>query len=161
VDHYGLDDGSQSSPLKRNAMSCVAFPTCALAMAESERYLPALTDQLDALMDKTGLADTAINVRVTGCPNGCARPYLAEIGLTGKALGKYNLYLGGDERGERMNRLYRENIDEATILGLLEPMLARYAAERNDGESFGDFLVRSGIVDAARGPEVFHKAYVI
>jgi sulfite reductase (NADPH) hemoprotein beta-component len=161
VDHYGLDDGSQSSPLKRNAMSCVAFPTCALAMAESERYLPALTDQLDALMDKTGLADTSINVRVTGCPNGCARPYLAEIGLTGKALGKYNLYLGGDERGERMNRLYRENIDEATILGLLEPMLARYAAERDDGESFGDFLVRSGIVDAARGPEVFHKAYAV
>lgn len=161
VDHYGLEDGSGISPLARNSMSCVAFPTCALAMAESERYLPSLTDKLDALMDKAGLADTPINVRVTGCPNGCARPYLAEIGLTGKALGKYNLFLGGDERGERMNRLYRENIDEATILELLEPMLERFAAERNDGEGFGDFLIRGDIVDAERPPEVFHKAYAV
>ncbi|MDN6181094.1 MAG: sulfite reductase, partial [Halomonas subglaciescola] len=124
-------------------------------------YLPSLTDSLDALMDKHGLADTPINVRVTGCPNGCARPYLAEIALTGKALGKYNLFLGGDERGERMNRLYRENIDEATILELIDPMLERYAAERNDGEGFGDFLIRGGIVDAERTPDVFHKAYAV
>ncbi|GAB2722297.1 NADPH-dependent assimilatory sulfite reductase hemoprotein subunit [Halomonas garicola] len=161
VDHYGLDDGSRSTPLARNAMSCVAFPTCALAMAESERYLPSLTAKLDALMDTHGLADTPINVRVTGCPNGCARPYLAEIGLTGKALGKYNLFLGGDARGERMNRLYRENIDEATILELIDPMLERFAAERNDGEGFGDFLIRVELVDAGRDPEVFHRAYAV
>ncbi|WP_311946347.1 assimilatory sulfite reductase (NADPH) hemoprotein subunit [Halomonas piscis] len=161
VDHYGLDDGSRSTPLARNAMSCVAFPTCALAMAESERYLPSLTNRLDTLMAGHGLADTPINVRVTGCPNGCARPYLAEIGLTGKTLGKYNLFLGGDERGERMNRLYRENIDEATILDILDPMLGRFAAEREDGEGFGDFLIRSGLVDAERSPEVFHRAYSV
>ncbi|MDL0433283.1 assimilatory sulfite reductase (NADPH) hemoprotein subunit [Marinobacter sp. TBZ242] len=160
VDQYGLDDGSRSSPMKRNAMSCVAFPTCGLAMAESERYLPELTRKLDAMMEEAGIADTQINVRVTGCPNGCARPYVAEIGLTGKALGKYNLYLGGDTKGERMNRLYRENIDEETILSILKPMFERFAAEREDGEGFGDFLVRSGIVDADRSPRVFHEAFV-
>nr|WP_298249769.1 assimilatory sulfite reductase (NADPH) hemoprotein subunit [uncultured Halomonas sp.] len=159
IDRHGLDDGSHSTPLARNAMSCVAFPTCGLAMAESERYLPGLVEALDALMAGHGLAETPINVRVTGCPNGCARPYLAEIGLSGKAIDKYNLYLGGDERGQRMNRLYRENIDTATILAILDPLLGRYAAEREAGEGFGDFLVRAGIVDAERPPEVFHIAY--
>lgn len=158
VEQYGLRDGTKATPLARNAMSCVAFPTCALAMAESERYLPTLVEKLDELMAKHGLSDQALNVRVTGCPNGCARPYLGEIGLTGKALGKYNLYLGADHKGERMNRLYRENIDEATILGILDPMLARYAAERESGEYFGDFLVRSGIVEAERSPAMFHEA---
>lgn len=159
IDRHGLDDGSRSTPLARHAMSCVAFPTCGLAMAESERYLPGLVEALDALMASHGLEDTPINVRVTGCPNGCARPYLAEIGLTGKAIDKYNLYLGGDERGQRMNRLYRENIDTATILATLDPLLGRYAAERESDEGFGDFLVRAGIVDAERPPEVFHTAY--
>ncbi|TLF52236.1 assimilatory sulfite reductase (NADPH) hemoprotein subunit [Halomonas urmiana] len=159
VREYGLDDGSRSTPLGRNAMSCVAFPTCGLAMAESERYLPSLLDELDALMNKHGLTDTPVNVRVTGCPNGCARPFLAEIGLTGKAIGKYNLYVGGDERGQRLNRLYRENIDTATILETLDPMLERYASERQADEGFGDFLVRAGIVDTERTPEVFHKSY--
>lgn len=159
VCEYGLDDGSRSTPLGRNAMSCVAFPTCGLAMAESERYLPSLLDELDALMNKHGLTDTPVNVRVTGCPNGCARPFLAEIGLTGKAIGKYNLYLGGDERGQRLNRLYRENIDTATILETLDPMLERYASERQADEGFGDFLVRAGIVDTERTPKVFHTAY--
>ena len=158
VDHYGLRDGTRSTPLARNAMSCVAFPTCALAMAESERYLPTLVNKLDEMLAKHGLSEQAINVRVTGCPNGCARPYLGEIGLTGKALGKYNLYLGADHKGERMNRLYRENIDEATILGILDPMLERYAAERESGEYFGDFLVRAGIVEAERTPAMFHEA---
>ncbi|WP_077529429.1 assimilatory sulfite reductase (NADPH) hemoprotein subunit [Vreelandella utahensis] len=158
VDQYGLRDGTRATPLARNAMSCVAFPTCALAMAESERYLPELVGKLDELMAKHGLSDQAVNVRVTGCPNGCARPYLGEIGLTGKALGKYNLYLGADHKGERMNRLYRENIDEATILGILDPMLERYAAEREAGEYFGDFLVRAGIVEAERTPAMFHEA---
>lgn len=158
VDEYGLDDGTRATPLNRNAMSCVAFPTCALAMAESERSLPSLVSRLEAMMAKAGLADTAINLRVTGCPNGCARPYLAEIGLTGKALGKYNLYLGADFSGQRMNRLYRENIDEETIFGILDPLFHRYAGEGQPGEAFGDFLVRTGIVDDDRGPAVFHQA---
>jgi sulfite reductase (NADPH) hemoprotein beta-component len=158
VDQYGLRDGTRATPLARNAMSCVAFPTCGLAMAESERYLPTLVEKLDGLMEKVGLSDQPINVRVTGCPNGCARPYLGEIGLTGKALGKYNLYLGADHKGERMNRLYRENIDETTIFGILEPMLERYAKERESGEYFGDFLVRAGIVEGERSPSMFHEA---
>ena len=158
VDQYGLRDGTRSTPLARNAMSCVAFPTCALAMAESERYLPELVGKLDEMLAKHGLSEQAINVRVTGCPNGCARPYLGEIGLTGKALGKYNLYLGADHKGERMNRLYRENIDEETILGILDPMLERYAKERESGEYFGDFLVRAGIVESERSPAMFHEA---
>ena len=158
VDQYGLMDGTKSTPLKRNAMSCVAFPTCGLAMAESERYLPTLVEKLEGLLEKHDLSRQAINVRITGCPNGCARPYLGEIGLTGKALGKYNLYLGADHRGERMNRLYRENIDEETILGILDPMLERYAREREEGEYFGDFLVRVGIVEAERTPAMFHEA---
>ncbi len=158
VDQYGLRDGTRATPLARNAMSCVAFPTCGLAMAESERYLPTLVEKLDGLMGKVGFSDQPINVRVTGCPNGCARPYLGEIGLTGKALGKYNLYLGADHKGERMNRLYRENIDETTIFGILEPMLERYAKERESGEYFGDFLVRAGIVEGERLPSMFHEA---
>lgn len=158
VDEYGLDDGTRATPLNRNAMSCVAFPTCALAMAESERSLPSLVSRLEALMAEAGLADTAIKLRVTGCPNGCARPYLAEIGLTGKALGKYNLYLGADFSGQRMNRLYRENIDEETIFGILQSLFHRYADEGQPGEAFGDFLVRAGVVDADRSPAVFHQA---
>ncbi|MDX1587812.1 MAG: assimilatory sulfite reductase (NADPH) hemoprotein subunit [Oleiphilaceae bacterium] len=160
VERYGLDDGSQSSPLRRNALSCVAFPTCGLAMAESERYLPELVEKLEDLMAKAGVSEVPINLRVTGCPNGCARPYLAEIGLTGKAPGRYNLYLGGDRIGQRMNRLYRENIDEETLLAVLAPMLQRFADEREGEEPLGDFLLRSGIVDEDRSPGAFHQAQV-
>lgn len=157
VEEYGLNDGTGLSGIRRHALSCVAFPTCGLAMAESERYLPELVEKVDAIMGRHGLENQAINVRVTGCPNGCARPYLGEIGLTGKALGKYNLYLGADHRGQRMNRLYRENIDEETIFGILEPLIERYAAEREEGEYFGDFLVRVGIVEEDRQPLMFHQ----
>ncbi|MFX4228328.1 MAG: hypothetical protein ACFHHU_10725 [Porticoccaceae bacterium] len=101
VDNYGLDDGSKSTPLARNAISCVAFPTCGLAMAESERYLPELTGKIHALMEAAGIGEDVIQLRVSGCPNGCARPYMGEIALTGKAPGKYNLYLGADTGGER------------------------------------------------------------
>ena len=144
---YALDDGSaRGSTLQRNAMACVALPTCALAMAEAERYLPDFTAKLNALLEKHGLLDSPILLRISGCPNGCSRPYLGEIALVGKAPGRYNLMLGADHRGQRLNTLYRENIAEADILAALDPLLARYAAERNDGEGFGDFLHRSGIV---------------
>lgn len=156
VDKYDLDNGERNTALRRASMACVAFPTCALAMAESERYLPSLIDKLDDVMREAGLADDPIVIRMTGCPNGCARPYLGEIAFTGKAPGKYNVYLGASFTGDRLNKLYRENIDEDEILAELTPMIHRYAEEREDGERFGDFVVRSGIVKATREGRDFH-----
>jgi sulfite reductase (NADPH) hemoprotein beta-component len=142
LERYGLDGKAQPSALRRNSMACVALPTCGLAMAESERYLPSLIDKLEPLLAKHGLADTPITLRMTGCPNGCARPYIAEIALTGRAPGKYNLYVGGGFHGERLNEMLRENIGEAEILATLDGLFARYAAERLEGEHFGDYIVR-------------------
>jgi sulfite reductase (NADPH) hemoprotein beta-component len=139
---HGLDRLNGGSGLRRNSMACVALPTCGLAMAESERYLPSLIDKLEPLLAKHGLADTPITLRMTGCPNGCARPYIAEIALTGRAPGKYNLYVGGGFHGERLNEMLRENIGEAEILATLDGLFARYAAERLEGEHFGDYIVR-------------------
>ncbi|MBR9871980.1 assimilatory sulfite reductase (NADPH) hemoprotein subunit [Marinobacter sp.] len=158
VEEYGLDAGNRSTPLRQHSMACVAFPTCGLAMAESERFLPGFVGQIEQLMSEEGLEPDAINVRITGCPNGCARPYLGEIGLTGKALGKYNLYLGADFSGQRMNRLYRENIDVDTILAELRPLLRDYREKRLENEYFGDFLVRTGVVEAERTPAMLHQA---
>jgi sulfite reductase (NADPH) hemoprotein beta-component len=143
---HGLDDGGRASPLRQDALACVALPTCGLAMAEAERYLPAFLDRVEALLARHDLADARISLRISGCPNGCSRPYLAEIALVGKAPGRYNLMLGADHRGQRLNALYRENIDEPAILAALDPLLADYARRRGDGERFGDFLVRSGVV---------------
>jgi sulfite reductase (NADPH) hemoprotein beta-component len=141
---HGLDGFSRSSPLRLNALACVALPTCGLAMAEAERYLPRVVGLMEERLAAHGLQDEKILLRITGCPNGCARPYLAEIALVGKAPGRYNLFLGGDVRGQRLNRLYRENIDEAGVLDALEPLFAAYARERQPGEGFGDFTVRAG-----------------
>jgi sulfite reductase (NADPH) hemoprotein beta-component len=146
VDAHGLDGYRTATPLRLNALACVAMPTCALAMAEAERYLPALLGKLEALLERHDLSDAPIHLRVSGCPNGCSRPYLGEIALIGKAPGRYNLMLGADARGQRLNVLYRENIDEPEILAALDPLLARYAAEREEREGFGDFLLRSGVV---------------
>lgn len=142
------------SPLRLRGIACVALPTCPQAMAEAERYFPELAGKVEALSAKHGLADLALVLRITGCPNGCARPYLAEIGLVGKGPGKYNLLLGGDGTGARLNKLYRENIGEEQILATLDELFARFAAEREPEERFGDFVIRAGIVrrvtDAAR-----------
>ena len=147
VQAHGLDAGNRTpTALARAAMACVALPTCGLAMAEAERYLPEFTGKLQPLLDKHGLADAPILLRISGCPNGCSRPYLGEIALVGKAPGRYNLMLGADHRGQRLNTLYRENINEAEILDELEPLFARYAGERILDEGFGDFLHRAGIV---------------
>ncbi|MBZ4400863.1 MULTISPECIES: assimilatory sulfite reductase (NADPH) hemoprotein subunit [unclassified Myxococcus] len=150
---HGLEGFRTASPLRRNALACVALPTCGLAMAEAERYLPTFVERVEARLKTHGLQDANILLRITGCPNGCARPYLAEIGLVGKAPGRYNLHLGGDSRGQRLNRLYRENIDEAAILDTLEPLFAAYARERQPGEGFGDYVVRAGHVSAPRSPQ--------
>lgn len=143
---HGLDDYRTASPLRQRALACVALPTCGLAMAEAERYMPELLDKVEALLVRHGIADAPIHLRVSGCPNGCSRPYLGEIALVGKAPGRYNLMLGADHRGQRLNTLYRENIDEAAILDALDPLLSDYATRRHVDEGFGDFLVRSGAV---------------
>ncbi len=153
LDDYGMI--RPASRLRRNALACVGLPSCGLAMAESERYLPGLIDRLDALLAGHGLDDEPIVIRMTGCPNGCARPYVAEIGLVGKAEGSYNLFLGGAFDGRRLNRLYAENLNEQGILDALAPLFADYAKRRQPDERFGDFVVRTGHVAAVTaGPEV-------
>ena len=145
-----------SSGLRRNAMACVALPTCGLALAESERFLPAVIDKLEDVLDEAGLKDDDIVIRMTGCPNGCARPYLAEIGLVGRNPGLYNLYLGAAFDGTRLSKLYAENVDESRMLALLTPLLKRYAKDRKAGERFGDFTIRIGVVKATTAGNKFH-----
>jgi sulfite reductase (NADPH) hemoprotein beta-component len=142
VREHGLDLHEQLTPVRLNSLACVALPTCPLAMAEAERYLPAFGTRVEELLEKHGLAWADIGVRISGCPNGCSRPFLAEIGLVGKAPGRYNLHLGGDRLGLRLNRLYRENIDETEILTVLGQLFAAWARERAQGEGFGDYTLR-------------------
>jgi len=151
VVRYGLDRHVRATPVARDALACVALPTCALAMAEAERYLPRLTQLVDERLAANGLAGEPLSLRITGCPNGCARPYLAEIALIGKAPGRYNLYFGGDRRGQRLNALHRENVDEPTIVAALDRAFAAYAQGREAGERFGDFAWRAGLVGAQVG----------
>jgi len=148
VIRYGLDAHQRHAPVRRDALACVALPTCPLAMAEAERYLPGFGGSVERLLAAHGLADEPLVLRITGCPNGCARPYLAEVALVGKAPGRYNLHLGGDGRGQRLNLLHRENVDEPAILAALDEAFARWAAERQPGERFGDFAWRTGLVSA-------------
>lgn len=143
---HGLDGYRRQSAIRPRAIACVALPTCGLAMAESERYLPTILDKLEAQLARHGLLDAPILLRLSGCPNGCSRPYLGEIALVGRAPGRYDLRLGADFVGQRLNRGYRENVDEAAIL---DPLFARYAAERSTGEGFGDFLLRTGLLPPA------------
>ena len=146
VVRYSLDRHARATPVARDALACVALPTCALAMAEAERYLSRLTQLVDERLAANGLPGESITLRITGCPNGCARPYLAEIALIGKAPGRYNLYFGGDARGQRLNALRLENVDEPTIVAELDRVFAQFAKERQPGERFGDFAWRTGLV---------------
>lgn len=156
VKKYDLLDGEKQSGLRRNSIACVAFPTCGLAMAESERYLPELIDKIEDILAEVDLLNEEIVIRMSGCPNGCSRAALAEIGFIGKGPGKYNLYLGGAFNGTRLNKLYRENIGEEEILNTLRPILHQYAEERNEKERFGDFVIRKGIVEEVRSGLDFH-----
>jgi sulfite reductase (NADPH) hemoprotein beta-component len=144
------------SGLRLNAMACVALPTCGLALAESERYLPDLVTALEDAIERAGLRDDEIVIRMTGCPNGCARPYLAEIGLVGRTPGRYNLYLGAAFDGSRLNKLYGKDLDHDEIVAALTPLIASYAKERLDGERFGDFAIRKGHVAATKSGADFH-----
>ena len=148
VREYGLDSYARSPEVRRQAIACVALPTCGLAMAESERYAPALLDKVQGLLEKHGLGDAPILLRISGCPNGCSRPYLGEIALVGRAVGRYDLRLGANFIGERLNVPYRENIAEPEILEALDALFAAYAAQREAGEKFGDFLVRTAVIPA-------------
>ncbi|MEF3354012.1 assimilatory sulfite reductase (NADPH) hemoprotein subunit [Paenibacillus sp. GYB006] len=156
IQEYRLTDGLHYSALRRSSMACVALPTCGLAMAESERYLPSLMDKIEPMLERNGLRDKEIVIRMTGCPNGCARPMLAELSFIGKGPGKYNMYLGGAHNGSRLNKLYKENIGETEILESLEPIISRYAVERYDGEHFGDFVIRAEYVAAVYDGQQFH-----
>ncbi|WP_066255076.1 assimilatory sulfite reductase (NADPH) hemoprotein subunit [Neobacillus drentensis] len=156
IEQYGLTDGEHYSALRRSSMACVAFPTCGLAMAEAERYLPSLITKIDTIVEENGLRDKEITIRMTGCPNGCARHALGEIGFIGKAPGKYNMYLGAAHDGSRLSKMYLENIGEEKILSELNVLLSRYAKEREDGEHFGDFVIRAEIIKATTDGTNFH-----
>jgi sulfite reductase (NADPH) hemoprotein beta-component len=153
---YKLDN-TNFSGMRLSSSACVAFPTCGLAMAESERYLPELITKLEGVIEDNGLRQESIVMRMTGCPNGCARPWLAEVAFVGKAYGAYNMYLGGGYHGNRLNKLYRSSIKEEEILEIMKPLLKRYAIERNDGERFGDFVIRIGMIKETREGRDFHE----
>ncbi len=143
-----IEHTENASEMRKNAVACVALNTCPLALAEAQRYLPTLISKIEPLLEKHGLLQEEIHVRMTGCPNGCGRSPLAEIGFIGTAYGRYNLHLGGDRLGERLNIKYRDNIDEETILNELDGLFGTYTAERVDGETFGDFAMRKKLVSA-------------
>lgn len=140
------------TPQRENSMACVAFPTCPLAMAEAERFLPSFVSKVEEIMHRHGVGEEHIVLRVTGCPNGCGRAMLAELGLVGKAPGRYNLHIGGNRIGTRIPRMYRENITENEILASIDELVARWASERTADEGFGDFVIRAGIVKPVVDP---------
>lgn len=153
---YEVLDTKNLSALRQNAIACAALPYCALSFAEAERYLPVFNDKVDAILKENGLFDTPITIRMTGCPNGCGRPFLAEIAMVGRAPGRYNLYLGASFTGDRLNKLYKEMLNEEEILNELRPLLADYAKTREPGERFGDFVIRKGYIKATTHGTNFH-----
>lgn len=147
LEKYGIIKYNESvSLLRQNSMACVALNTCPLALAEGQRYLPDLVTKIEPILEKYSLDKQEISIRMTGCPNGCARPFIAEIGLVGVSSGHYNLYLGADRQGQRLNSLYKENLDEALILTELDSLFAVYASKREAKEGFGDFVRRTKVV---------------
>ncbi|WP_078548701.1 assimilatory sulfite reductase (NADPH) hemoprotein subunit [Litchfieldia alkalitelluris] len=156
IEQYGLTDGKHYSAIRRSSLACVSLPTCGLAMAEAERYLPVLLDKIDVIIDENGLRNEEITIRMTGCPNGCARHALGEIGFIGKAPGKYNMYLGAAYDGSRLSKMYRENIGEEEILSELRVLLTNFAKERQTGEHFGDFVIRTGVIKETTDGTNFH-----
>jgi sulfite reductase (NADPH) hemoprotein beta-component len=147
LNRFGIIEHTErAGAVRKSAIACVAYNTCPLALAEAQRYLPTLITKLEPVLEKHGLSDDEISLRMTGCPNGCGRPYAAEIGLIGTAYGQYNLHIGGDRNGYRLNKKYRENLDEPAILNELDSLLGTYSRQRNAGETFGDFAIRNNWV---------------
>jgi sulfite reductase (NADPH) hemoprotein beta-component len=157
LERYGIKDSHLKSGLRLNSLACVSLPTCGLALAEAERYLPDLLTELEEVIEEAGLRHDAITIRMTGCPNGCARPYISEIGFVGRGPGAYNVYLGGGFAGQRLSKLYRENFPGGEIKALLTPIIRKYSVERLEGERFGDFCIRAGYVSATEQGKDFHK----
>jgi sulfite reductase (NADPH) hemoprotein beta-component len=147
LQQYGVIQVTKTaSPVRRNAVACVAFNTCPLALAEAQRYLPSLIDKIELILNKYNLNNEELSVRMTGCPNGCGRSVAAEIGFVGTAYGKYNLYLGADALGKRLNKIYKENIEEPEILDNLDMLLKDFSDNKNLNEPFGDYVLRKKIV---------------
>ncbi len=149
--NHGLIDDSVTEQ-RKNSMACVSYPTCPLAMAEAERFLPEFVTQVEGIMHRHGVGKEHIVLRVTGCPNGCGRALLAEIGLVGKAMNRYNLHLGGNHEGTRIPRMYRENISDVEILAIIDELVGRWAKERTANEGFGDYVIRAGIIKPVLDP---------
>ena len=156
LEKYGMSKSHEQSAMRLSSIACVALPTCGLALAEAERYLPTVLTDLEEKLEELGLRHDAITIRMTGCPNGCGRPFLAEIGFVGRGPNRYNLYLGGGFAGQRLNKLYRQDLDAADILSTLGPILEHYSKEREEGERFGDFVIRTGYVAATKQGADFH-----
>lgn len=154
---HNVIDGKSLSQLRQNSIACAALPLCGLAFAEAERYLPSLVDKLDKVLEANGLLNEPISIRMTGCANGCGRPFLAEIGLVGRTPGKYNLYLGASFVGDRLNKLYKEMLSEEEIIAALTPILEDYAKSRETNEHFGNFVIRKGYVKATTEGKKFHE----
>ncbi|KAB7899029.1 assimilatory sulfite reductase (NADPH) hemoprotein subunit [Rouxiella sp. S1S-2] len=148
--HGLIDDGL--SEQRKNSMACVSYPTCPLAMAEAERFLPEFVTKVEGIMHQHGVGKEHIVLRVTGCPNGCGRALLAEIGLVGKAMNRYNLHLGGNRAGTRIPRMYRENITDVEILAIIDELVGRWSKEREADEGFGDYVIRAGIIKPVLDP---------
>jgi len=156
LEEYGLLKSHEQSALRLNSIACVALPTCGLALAEAERGLPGVITELEEVLEETGLRHDAITIRMTGCPNGCGRPFISEIAFVGRAPGKYNVYLGGGHAGDRLNKLYREAVPRTEIKALLGPIISDYAKTREEGETFGDFVIRAGYIAATVNGLDFH-----
>lgn len=153
---HQVKDGKSISQLRQHSIACAALPYCGLSFAEAERYLPTVVDKVDVILQKLGLFNEPISIRMTGCPNGCGRPFLGEIALVGRAPGRYNLYLGASFKGDRLNKLYKEMLNKDEILATLEPLLADYAQNRIEQERFGDFVIRKGYIEAVLVSNQFH-----
>lgn len=157
LEKYGMSHSHERSALRLASIACVALPTCGLALAEAERYLPEVVTELEEELENAGLRHDSITIRMTGCPNGCGRPFISEIGFVGRGPDRYNLYLGGGHAGQRLSKLYRQDIHSNEIRGFLAPIFQHYAKERIDGEHFGDFVIRAGYVAATVQGADFHK----
>ena len=157
---YKIADSHEQSAMRLNSIACVALPTCGLALAESERYLPSLITELEETLETEGLRHDAITIRMTGCPNGCGRPFISEIGFVGRSPGKYNVYLGGGFHGQRLSKLYKESVPGGEIKSLLSPLIKDYAKNRENDERFGDFVIRAGYIKETTAGNNFHADIV-
>jgi sulfite reductase (NADPH) hemoprotein beta-component len=157
LEKYGMHRAHELSALRLSSIACVSLPTCGLALAEAERYLPDVITNLEEKLEEYGLRHDAITIRMTGCPNGCGRPFISEIGFVGRGPDRYNVYLGGGHAGQRLSKLYRQDLAAGEITDLLAPILKRYSKEAEEGEHFGDFVIRTGYVNATVQGDDFHK----